>query len=142
MRRDRVSFIHPSAKVDASIYRFSSHVYEGAVVEKPNYLFCCDIGEYSTIAKGCLVTFDVPPHSYVEPIKNVGNGHLVHIVYTPDGILVKPGCMRLEPIEKTLKRLATPKRIRQYVKLSDGTKEKYAQEWIKVLTKAQKYTVT
>lgn len=63
------------------------------------------IGDNSTIGIECHISFDVPANSYVEVRRNFGNGYATYVMWTPDGIFIKPGCQPLEAIAATRARL-------------------------------------
>lgn len=63
--------------------------------------------DWDIVWPGLPTTFDIPDDAYVEGYRFKG-AYPVYVMWEPGGrIMVKPGCLRLEHIERTIERLRT-----------------------------------
>ena len=75
-----------------------------------------------TIGADCVICddvyleeVDIPDGSWVEATNSYGRRNTIVLIWTPkDGLLIKPGCYPVEPVEETLQRLQKPELIPEW----------------------------
>lgn len=103
-----------------------AHVGSNVTIGNNTTIDTIKIGDNSTICKNATINFNVPADSVVEFTQAFGNRYRTYVVWTPDGIFIKPGCKPLEPILETrarLKRIALTGRGWQYMQREEAKRE-------------------